>query len=83
MEERRHLVLAACIGEWATLLVHLNTLGDTEFRDRIADELHMLVMQWPDVRLPITYGEIVRVIQDARVFAGERLVELEELLNDE
>lgn len=91
MNARDKLLLAVCIGEWATALDHIRAALRTGLQDpkpytaldRVQRELRDLLNQWSSVteRLLRTPEDDARMIEEARAFCTEHQAEIDDLLN--
>lgn len=89
MNDRERLVLAVCIGEWATVLRHIDVLEQVEpdekhysIRGRVRMELGNLCDLWSaDQGNPVPDNE--RSVAEARAYCTEHQDRLDELLTGE
>lgn len=86
MNHRQKLLLAVCIGEWASALAHIEASIETGFitpapyatLGRVQRELRDLLNQWSAVteRLLRAPEDDARMIEEARAFCTEHQSEL-------
>jgi hypothetical protein len=86
MNHQQKLLLATCIGEWATALAHIEASIETGFitpppyatLGRVQRELRDLLNQWSAVteRLLRNPDDDARMVQEARTFCAEHQSEL-------
>lgn len=92
MNNRQKLLLAVCIGEWATALDHIEASTRTGYMGpvpyatlgRVRNELRHLLNEWSSVteRLLRTPDDDARMVEEARAYCTQHQAEIDELLNE-
>lgn len=92
MNDHKKLLLAVCIGEWATALGHIEASIGTGFIQpqpyatlgRVQRELRDLLNQWSSVteRLIRTPDDDARMVAEARAYCTAHQAQIDDVLNE-
>jgi hypothetical protein len=87
MRQEHRLMIAYGIATWASSIDNMAALAEggeptLDHAQRLRGELEVLVLNWPNVTLPLTDQEVRRIVDEARVYCTEHQPELNQLLRE-